>query len=174
MFLFQGVQIPCRGADADSHNLAVQQTIETPQLRVVKVVDAPVCKSCTSSFSCRDAEADPRGLVDHGDSTVVSQDGDRCPCGAGSGVNFVRVGRALCTGTGPGFDPRHQGGKGAGTPGVLTPICSATRIRCILLWCMDTHVTQATRPYHHPTHPRPFDHSPFSRLTNDPKTDFFN
>ena len=51
--------------------LPVQQTIETPQFRVDKVVDAPVCRSCVSSFSCRDAEADPHGLVDHGDSPVL-------------------------------------------------------------------------------------------------------
>ena len=31
------------------------------------------------------------------------------------------AGRALCTGTGSGFDPRHQGGEGvAGTPGACS------------------------------------------------------
>ena len=32
---------------------------------------------------CRDAEADPHGLVDHGDSAVARGHGDRRPCCAG-------------------------------------------------------------------------------------------
>ena len=43
---------------------------------------------------------------------------------------------------GQGF-PRHQGGEGvAGTPGVLTPRCSATRIRCIccVAWTDTSHI----------------------------------
>ena len=39
----------------------------------------------------------------------------------------------------------------AGTPGVLTPRCSATRIHCKQLCGMDRHVIQAQRPPHPPT-----------------------
>ena len=47
-------------------------------------------------------------------------------------------------------DPRHQGGEGvAGTPGVVTPRCSATRIHCMLLCGMDRHVIQAQCPHHY-------------------------
>ena len=72
------VDFPSRGAEADSHGLAVQQTIET-QLCVDKGGRCPICRSCMSSFSCRDAEADPHGLVDHGGSPVLHWQGDRCP-----------------------------------------------------------------------------------------------
>ena len=73
---------------------------------------------------------------------VCLRQGDRCPCCAGRASSLCRrggdsrlgvstascgmklalgSGRALCTGTGPGCDPRHQGGEGvAGSPG-LTP-----------------------------------------------------
>ena len=39
--VYRSWKFSCRGAEADSHGLAVQQTIETLQLRVDKVVDAP-------------------------------------------------------------------------------------------------------------------------------------
>ena len=57
---------------------------------------------------------------------------------------LIVLGRALCTGTGPGFDPRHQGGEGvAGTPGVSTPRCSATRINCMLIGVYgETHMSK--------------------------------
>ena len=73
-------------------------------------------------------------------SPVARGQGDRCPCCAVRASSLCRrggdsrlgvsaascgmklalgSGRALCTGTGPGFDPRHQGGEGvAGSPGV--------------------------------------------------------
>ena len=56
---------------------------------------------------------------------------------------LIVLGRALCTGTGPLFDPRHQGGEGvAGTPGVLTPRCSATQINCMLIGVYgETHMS---------------------------------
>ena len=47
-------------------------------------------------------------------------------------------------------DPRHQGAeRGGGDAGVSTPRCSATRIRCTLLYGMDRHVIQASRLHHH-------------------------
>ena len=76
--VYRCADFPSRGAKADFHGLAVQQTIETPQLRVDKVVDDPIWRSCLSSFSCRDAEADPHGLVDLGGSPVLHRQGDRC------------------------------------------------------------------------------------------------
>ena len=60
---------------------------------------------------------------------------------------LIVFGRALCTGTGPLFDPRHQGGEGvAGTPGVLTPRSSTTRINCMPIGVYgETHMSSASK-----------------------------
>ena len=51
MSLFAGrADFPCRVAEADSHGLGFHQTIEIPQLRVGKVVDAHICRSCSASW----------------------------------------------------------------------------------------------------------------------------
>ena len=56
---------------------------------------------------------------------------------------LIVLGRALCTGTGPGFDPRHQAG-------VLTPRCSATRVRCVRCAFISTETRSLhTGPNHH-------------------------
>ena len=51
----QGRHHPCRGAEADTHGLDVQQTIEFSLLLLLIVVDVPVVWSCRSltSLSCR-------------------------------------------------------------------------------------------------------------------------
>ena len=46
-------------------------------------------------------------------------------------VMVVRVGRALCTGTGPGLIPAIRTGKGWRRRWELAPRRSATRIRCM-------------------------------------------
>ena len=61
-------------------------------------------------------------------------------------------------------ETRHQGGEGeAGTPGVLTPRCSATRISCMRL--CGTHTHHAPRTTHHAplppsSSPLPHTHTP--------------
>ena len=91
----------CRGAQADSHG-PVQETIEfLLQLQYTdKVIDVLLCRSSSRVQTWR------RQPSSHSCSTWCF------------GVVFVWAGSALCTGTGPGFDLRHQGGEGvAGTPG---------------------------------------------------------
>ena len=88
-----------------------------------------LCGLTGRHLPCRDAEADPRGLVDHGDSAFAGGHGDRRPCCAGGAsstgavvemtvvipqlhmfrnslgaAHELRWGffRALYTGTGPG------------------------------------------------------------------------
>ena len=48
-------------------------------------------------------------------------------------VEAWMLGGALCTGTGPGFDPRHQGGEGvAGSPGACSQVfCHPIRCKRI-------------------------------------------
>ena len=56
-------------------------------------------------------------------------------------VKVVRVGRALCTGTGPGLTPAIRVGKGWRGRRELAPRCSATRINCMLIGVYgETHV----------------------------------
>ena len=42
-----------------------------------------LCGLTGRHLPCRDAEADPHGLVDHGDSAFAGGHGDRRPCCAG-------------------------------------------------------------------------------------------
>ena len=72
-------------------------TIEIPQLHFDKVIDVPVVWSCRSSTR-RGAEAEPHGLVDHGDSPAALRPGGRCPWFAG---------RASSTGAGCDKDSLH-------------------------------------------------------------------
>ena len=70
---------------------------------VEKTFLLPQCSSLRNSNSsavavlygrphpCRDAEPDPHGLVDHGDSAVAGGHGDRCPCCAGAASSTTAV-----------------------------------------------------------------------------------
>ena len=125
----------------------VRRTMEIPQFVFDKMIDIPVVQ-VRAGFSrtgrqhpCREAEVTSHGLSDHRDSPVSRWQGDRRPCCAGRASSTCAVveetaefgvstascgmklapgaGRALCTGTGPGLDTRHQGGEGvADSPGV--------------------------------------------------------
>ena len=55
----------------------VRQTTGIHQL-LHTVIDAPICRSCT--LSCRDAEADLHGLVDHRHFPVLHRQGHRRSC----------------------------------------------------------------------------------------------
>ena len=83
--VYRSCNSPCRSAEADSPGLAVQQTTETPQLRVDKVVDASICRSCKSSVPCLlSCTTDARGS-DSADSVEVPQ------------VQFLRGGGRRCS-----------------------------------------------------------------------------
>ena len=76
-------------------------TMEIPQFVFDKMIDVPVVQVRASSSGAVVEET-----AEFGVSTAS--------CGIALGA-----GRAMCTGTGPRFDPRHQGGEGvAGSPGV--------------------------------------------------------
>ena len=78
----------------------VFQTIQTPQFLVGKVIDVPV------------VQVEQVPVVEETAEFGVST----ASCGMKPAPG---AGRALCTGTGPGFDLHHQGGEGvARLPGV--------------------------------------------------------
>ena len=84
----------------------------------------------------------------------------RCPC---LKVTF----RALCTGTEPGFDPRHQGGEGvAGSPGVRLPGDLPPELTARMQWYRQRIVVIA--PPHPPLHTQT--HSPTQTTTTHPRS----
>ena len=105
------VDFSCRGAQADSHGSAVQQTMVFPQLQFLcEVIDVPgmqlvqvrrcVQRQVPSTAAvhqqgpflpCRGAEADSHGLTveaDHRDSPFAVY-GGRCPCCVGRAGSLV-------------------------------------------------------------------------------------
>ena len=78
----EGRRLSFRAAEADPHGPGFSADHGDSAVQLILVVDVPVVWSCSSS-TCRGAEADPHGLVDHRDSPVAIRPGGRCPCFAG-------------------------------------------------------------------------------------------
>ena len=75
--------LPCRGAEGSFHGPDCSSDHSLPQL-LNTVADVPVVPFIAGRhLPCRDAEVDPHGLVDHGDSAFAGGHGDRRPCCAG-------------------------------------------------------------------------------------------
>ena len=106
LHFIEGRRFPCRGVDADSMVQTARLTMEIPQFVFDKMIDVPVVQVRASSSGA-----------------VVEETAEFGVSTASCGMKLaLGAGRALCTGTGPGFDPRHQGGEGvAGSPGVSLP-----------------------------------------------------
>ena len=70
-----GRRFPCRGAEAGSHGPDCSSDHRDSPVAREQGDRCPCYAGCVSSTGrhhpCRDPEADPRGLVEHGDSAVV-------------------------------------------------------------------------------------------------------
>ena len=91
---------PCRHAEVFSHGPDCSSDHRDSPVR--EQGDRCPCYAVRASSTgchlpCCDAEADPHGLVDHGDSAFAGGHGDRCPCCAGGARSTgAVVERQLC------------------------------------------------------------------------------
>ena len=143
---FDGHQHTCLGAEADPHGFHFLKTIETPQLQFMDtVMDVPIVQ--VPFFSCRHAESGPHVLLTMKSPQLqfIDQVID-VPV-----VLVVRVGRALCTGTGPGLTPGIRAGRSGGDAGSLLPGVLPPELDACLCGHIDrdmpaTHVSEPQPP----------------------------